>query len=103
MHRRRKGGRGRFPIQPRIGRKPKAEKMSPEPSGLEDPIHIDLAEVEVLRLVDLEGLYQEQAGKTMGISRGTVWRLLASAREKVTRSIYEGRPLVVGFPFEEET
>jgi hypothetical protein len=77
--------------------------MTPEPSGLEDPIHIDLAEVEVLRLVDLEGLYQEQAGKTMGISRGTVWRLLASAREKVTRSIYEGRPLVVGFPFEEET
>ena len=77
--------------------------MSPEPSGLEDPIHIDLAEVEVLRLVDLEGLYQEQAGKTMGISRGTVWRLLASAREKVTRSIYEGRPLVVGFPLEEET
>ena len=77
--------------------------MTPEPSGLEDPIHIDLAEVEVLRLVDLEGLYQEQAGKTMGISRGTVWRLLASAREKVTRSIYEGRPLVVGFPLEEET
>ena len=103
MQRRRKGSRGRFPIQPKIGRKPKAEKMTPEPSGLEDPIHIDLAEVEVLRLVDLEGLYQEQAGKTMGISRGTVWRLLASAREKVTRSIYEGRPLVVGFPFEEET
>jgi predicted DNA-binding protein (UPF0251 family) len=77
--------------------------MTPEPSGLEDPIHIDFAEVEVLRLVDLEGLYQEQAGKTMGISRGTVWRLLASAREKVTRSIYEGRPLVVGFPLEEET
>jgi predicted DNA-binding protein (UPF0251 family) len=77
--------------------------MTPEPSGLEDPIHIDLAEVEVLRLVDLEGLYQEQAGKTMGISRGTVWRLLASAREKVTRSIYEGRPLVVGLQLEDET
>ncbi len=103
MQRRRKGGRGRFPIQPRIGRKPRAEKMTPEPSGTEVPIHIDLAEVEVLRLVDLEGLYQEQAGKQMGVSRGTIWRLLASAREKVTRSIYEGRPLVVGFPLEEDT
>ncbi|MFW9835619.1 MAG: DUF134 domain-containing protein [Candidatus Thorarchaeota archaeon] len=103
MHRRRKGGRGRFPIQPKIGRKPKTEKMTPEPSGQEVPIHIDLAEAEVLRLVDLEGLYQEQAGKQMGVSRGTIWRLLASAREKVTRSIYEGRPLVVGFPFEEDT
>jgi predicted DNA-binding protein (UPF0251 family) len=103
MHRRRRGGRGRFPIQPKIGRKPRAEKMTPEPSGTEVPIHIDLAEAEVLRLVDLEGLYQEQAGRSMGVSRGTIWRLLASAREKVTRSIYEGRPLVVGFPLEEDT
>ncbi|MHA1965761.1 MAG: DUF134 domain-containing protein [Candidatus Thorarchaeota archaeon] len=103
MHRRRRGGRGRFPIQPKIGRKPRAEKMTPEPSGAEVPIHIDLAETEVLRLVDLEGLYQEQAGNSMNISRGTVWRLLASAREKVTRSIFEGRPLVIGIPLEEET
>ncbi|MFW9974708.1 MAG: DUF134 domain-containing protein [Candidatus Thorarchaeota archaeon] len=103
MQRRRKGGRGRFPIQPKIGRRPRAEKMTPEPSGLEEPIYIDLAEAEVLRLVDLEGLYQEQAGNELGVSRGTVWRLLASAREKVTRSIFEGRQLVVGFPFEEET
>jgi predicted DNA-binding protein (UPF0251 family) len=77
--------------------------MTPEPSGAEVPIHIDLAETEVLRLVDLEGLYQEQAGNSMNISRGTVWRLLASAREKVTRSIFEGRPLVIGIPLEEET
>lgn len=103
MHRRRKGGRGRFPIQPKIGRKPRAETMNPDPSGAEEPIHIDLAETEVLRLVDLEGLYQEQAGRAMGVSRGTIWRLLASAREKVTRSLYEGRPLVVGFPLEEDT
>jgi predicted DNA-binding protein (UPF0251 family) len=103
MQRRRKGGRGRFPIQPKIGHKPRAEKMTPEPSGKEEPIYIDLAETEVLRLVDLEGLYQEQAGLAMGCSRGTIWRLLASAREKVTRSIYEGRTLVIGFPFDEDT
>jgi predicted DNA-binding protein (UPF0251 family) len=103
MQRRRKGGRGRFPIQPKIGSKPRAERMTPDPSGNEDPIHIDLAEAEVLRLVDLEGLYQEQAGKQMGVSRGTIWRLLASAREKVTRSIYEGRPLLVGIPLDEDT
>jgi predicted DNA-binding protein (UPF0251 family) len=102
MHRRRRGGRGRFPIQPKIGRKPRAEKMTPEPSGREEQMNIDLAEAEVLRLVDLEGLYQEQAGRAMGVSRGTIWRLLASAREKVTRSLYEGRPLVVGFPLEDE-
>lgn len=101
MHRKRKGGRGRFPIQPKIKGTPFANKMEPEPKGDTEPIYIDVAEVEVLRLVDLEGLYQEQAGKEMGVSRGTIWRLLVSAREKVTRSIYEGRSLVVGLPNED--
>jgi len=102
MHRKRKGGRGRFPIQPKIKGTPHAKKMAPEPRGNDEPIYIDLAEVEVLRLVDLTGMYQEQAGSEMGISRGTIWRLLVSAREKVTRSIIEGRTLVVGLQ-EDET
>lgn len=76
--------------------------MVPEPLGSKDSIHMDLAEAEVLRLVDLEGMYQEQAGDAMGFSRGTVWRLLASARAKVTRSIFEGRPLVIGPSVEDE-
>ena len=101
MHRKRKGGRGRFPIQPKIQGTPHAKKMSPEPKGSDESIFIDLAEVEVLRLVDLEGMYQEQAGKEMGVSRGTIWRLLVGAREKVTRSIVEGRPLVIGLPPED--
>ncbi len=98
MHRRRRGGRGRFPIQPNIGKKPKAERMIPKPlEAGKDEIYLDLAEAEVLRLVDIEGLYQEQAGNKMGVSRGTIWRLLASARKKVAESLFEGRPLVVGF------
>ncbi len=103
MQRRRRGGRGRFPIQPRIRNEPLAKRMVPEPVGSSDPIVIDLAEAEVLRLVDLEGMYQEKAGEAMGISRGTIWRLLASAREKVTRSIFEGRPLVIGLVNNEES
>ena len=101
MTRKRKGGRGRFPIQPKIKGTPHAKKMVPEPKGSDESIFIDLAEVEVLRLVDLEGMYQEQAGSAMGVSRGTIWRLLGSAREKVTRSIVEGRPLIVGLPTED--
>jgi predicted DNA-binding protein (UPF0251 family) len=101
MHRKRKGGRGRFPIQPKIKGTPHVIRMNPEPKGSNDPIYIDLAEIEVLRLVDLEGMYQEQAGTAMGVSRGTVWRLLVSAREKVTRSIYEGRSLILGQPSED--
>ncbi len=97
MHRRRHGGRGRFPIQPNIGKKPKAEMMIPKPQATGSEIYLDLAEAEVLRLVDIEGLYQEQAGGKMGVSRGTIWRLLASARKKVAQSLFEGRPLVIGF------
>jgi len=70
--------------------------MTPEPKAADVPIYLDLAEIEVLRLVDLEGMYQEQAGDAMGFSRGTVWRLLQGAREKVVRAIFEGRPLVIG-------
>lgn len=76
--------------------------MSPHPESSSDPIHLDLAEAEVLRLVDIDGLYQEQAGLKMGISRGTVWRLLASARMKVANSIFEGRPLILGLPEDTE-
>lgn len=98
MHRRRHGGRGRFPIQPSIGIEPKARRLTPKPISDSKEIYLDLAEAEVLRLVDIEGLYQEQAGNKMGVSRGTIWRLLASARRKVAQSIFEGRPLVIGFP-----
>ncbi|MHA1654420.1 MAG: DUF134 domain-containing protein [Candidatus Thorarchaeota archaeon] len=102
MHRRRRGARGRFPIQPVIGKKPAAKRMLPEPMAAPEPIHIDLAETEVLRLVDLEGLYQENAGAMMGLSRGTIWRLLVSARRKIVQALFEGRPLVVGHPSDDD-
>lgn len=51
-------------------------------------------ELEVLRLCDLEGLVQEEAGERMGVSRGTVQRLLASARKKTAQALTEGAALV---------
>jgi hypothetical protein len=49
----------------------------------------------VLRLVDLEELSQEEAGQKLGVSRGTVWRLVQSARRKIAQALTEGRPLIV--------
>jgi predicted DNA-binding protein (UPF0251 family) len=60
------------------------------------PLHRD--ELETLRLCDLEGLTQEQAGERMGISRGTVQRILTAARGKVALALAEGAALI----FEEE-
>jgi len=58
---------------------------------------IDLAsdELEALKLCDYEGLFQEQAGEKMGVSRGTVQRLLASARQKIAAALVEGAALVI--------
>ena len=64
--------------------------MSPKP-----PIFMTYEEFEALRLVDYEGLTQEEAGKRMGVSRGTVWRALSSARKKVSQMLVEGRELVI--------
>jgi predicted DNA-binding protein (UPF0251 family) len=91
----RRGQRGRFPKPVTIPNPSKVEKLVPEPKTNASSIQIEPAEVEALRLVDLEGLSQEEAGKEMGVSRGTVWRLLQSARRKVAQALTEGRSLTV--------
>jgi RNA polymerase sigma factor (sigma-70 family) len=53
-------------------------------------------ELEALRLCDLEGLDQESAGERMGVSRGTVQRLLKSGRETLIRALVENRALLIG-------
>jgi len=52
-------------------------------------------EVEVLRLVDLEGLEQEEAAQRMGISRRTLWNDLQLARKKVAQALVEGKAIVI--------
>lgn len=93
--RRRRGRRGRFPKPVSIGRFPAVDGFNPFPQSDLEPIYIEPAELEVLRLVDLEGLSQEEAGERMGVSRGTIWRLLQSARKKSAQALTEARPLLV--------
>ena len=51
-------------------------------------------ELEAIRLCDLEGLTQEEAGTRMHISRGTVQRLLARARKKTALALSEGAAII---------
>jgi len=60
-----------------------------------EPILLDIAELEAFRLVDFEGLSQEEAAREMGVSRGTVWRLLQRARYKVAQALSEGRAIQI--------
>ncbi|MDH5754322.1 MAG: DUF134 domain-containing protein [Candidatus Bathyarchaeota archaeon] len=94
-YRRRRGRRGRFPKPVTLGMIPPITGLIPNPARNLEPIFIDIAELEAFRLVDLEGLSQEEAGQKMGVSRGTVWRLLQNARRKTAQAITEGRPLQI--------
>jgi predicted DNA-binding protein (UPF0251 family) len=44
-------------------------------------------ELETLKLCDMDGLTQEEAGLKIGVSRGTVQRILSSARKKVATAL----------------
>jgi predicted DNA-binding protein (UPF0251 family) len=52
-------------------------------------------EMEAMFLCDHDNLTQEEAGNRMGISRGTVQRLLAHARGKTIEAIVLGKALLV--------
>jgi predicted DNA-binding protein (UPF0251 family) len=52
-------------------------------------------ELEVLHLCDGEGKSQIEAGICMGVSRGTVQRLLAGARCKVAQALVGQKALAI--------
>lgn len=58
-------------------------------------IRLGLDEMEAMRLCDLGGDDQETAGERMGVSRGTVQRLLKSGRAKVVQALLESSALII--------
>jgi predicted DNA-binding protein (UPF0251 family) len=89
------GRRGRLPKPIMLGMTPIINSFTPNPPRNVEPIFLEMAELEAFRLVDFEGLSQEEAGRRMGVSRGTVWRFVQRARKKIAQAISEGRPLYI--------
>lgn len=89
------------PIKKRICNCPKRAQFSAvfKPAGtpLIDLEIIQLAndELEAFYLCDGEGKHQIDAGVCMGVSRGTVQRLLASARSKVAKVLVGQQALAI--------
>jgi len=52
-------------------------------------------ELELLKLVDLQGLEQEEAAEALGVSRRTVWRDLHETRRKVADALIHGKGIEV--------
>ena len=93
--RRRRGAVGRPPKPVMIGTIPSIERLEAIPKRSDDPLYLDSAEVEALRLVDLEKSSFDEAGRKMKVSRNTVWRLVEGARRKIVRAIVEGRTIII--------
>ena len=60
-----------------------------------DTVELRADEFEALRLMDYEGLYQEECAQRMGISRPTFSRMVAEARRKVADVLLHGKRLLI--------
>ena len=58
-------------------------------------ITLERDELEAFYLCDGQDLHQERAGEMMGVSRGTVQRLLAGARKKMVEVLVGQKTLVI--------
>ena len=58
-------------------------------------VNLDLSEFEAMRLCDLDGLDQEEAGRRMGVSRGTVQRMLKQGRATVIEALLTSKALLI--------
>lgn len=56
---------------------------------------ISLDQFEAVRLCDIEGLDQSEAGLRMGVSRGTVQRLLYRARKDMAEAVLRNDAIVI--------
>jgi len=75
--------------------KGKAFKPTGIPLTELEKIVLFVDELEAFKLCDHDGLTQEEAGVKMGISRGTVQRLLSSARGKVADALSECKAILL--------
>lgn len=60
-----------------------------------EPVTMTVDEYETLRLIDWEGLTQEQCAKQMEVARTTVQAVYQSARKKLADCIVNGRQLLI--------
>ena len=70
-------------------------EFSPEEVNNEEPVVMSLDEFETIRLLDREGLTQEQCAERMGVARTTVTAIYESARRKTAEALVDGKRLLI--------
>ncbi|WZL72341.1 DUF134 domain-containing protein [Clostridiaceae bacterium 35-E11] len=61
----------------------------------DDGIMMMVEEFEVIRLIDLEGLEQEQCAERMDVARSTIQRMYNEAKQKLADSLVNGKILKI--------
>jgi predicted DNA-binding protein (UPF0251 family) len=93
------------PRKKRCCRRYKADRIY-KPRGIPlrniDITALSLDQFEALRLCDIDNLDQEQAGQKMGISRGTIQRLLHAARKKIAEAILLNNAIIINLKQSED-
>ncbi|TGC10931.1 DUF134 domain-containing protein [Methanolobus halotolerans] len=85
-------------------RSPRRVECSPEvfyfkPRGVPlkelETVSLAVEELEALRLVDVDGMTQEEAAFKMGVSRRAFWEDLQQARKKVALALTTGKAIEI--------
>lgn len=87
----------------RVGLAPDCTLYKPAgvPATHLETVVLTLDELEAVRLADFEGLYHEEAGSRMQVSRPTFSRILETARRKIAGALVEGKAVrIEGGPVE---
>lgn len=85
-------GRGRRLGRPRIT--PDVSSNWKETTGKVNLL-LNNHEIEVIKLLDHDGLTQEEAANVLNVSRGSIWRYISSARKKIATAIISGNEIKI--------
>ena len=77
----------------RVCRFPETLEFSTIGDTIGKPVILTVDEYETIRLIDKEGLSQEECGTQLGVGRTTVQKIYETARRKIADALVLGRSL----------
>ena len=82
----------------RVCAAPRCTRFEPQNAASVEPVELQVDEFEALRLMDYEGLTQEECARRMDVARTTVTGIYMRARRKVATALVEGRASLAPWP-----